>query len=121
MVPTTNRKVERLSRHRRLRKTISGTASRPRLCVTKSLHHVYAQVVDDKMGTTLVSASTLDRELRETTAGCNVRSSEKVGELLAKRALEKGIETVIFDRGGYPYHGVVAALAEACRKGGLRF
>ncbi len=118
---TTNRKAERLRRHRRLRKTISGTRSRPRLCITKSLHHVYAQVVDDEAGTTLVSASTLDRELREAITGCNIHSSGKVGELLTKRALEHGIETVVFDRGGYPYHGVVAALAEACRKGGLRF
>ena len=118
---TTDRKVERLRRHRRLRRKISGTGSRPRLCITKSLHHVYAQVVDDEAGTTLISASTLDRELRETITGCNIHSSQRVGELLAKRALEHGIETVVFDRGGYRYHGVVAALAEACRKGGLRF
>jgi len=82
---------------------------------------VYAQVVDDEVGKTLVAASTLDCELRETITGCNIRSSEKVGKLLAKRALEHGIEKVVFDRGGYPYHGVVAALAEACRKGGLGF
>ena len=118
---TTKRKAERLRRHRRVRKTISGTGSRPRLCVTKSLHHVYAQIINDEVGATLVSASTLDRELRDTTTGCNIPSSGKVGELLAKRALEHDIEAVVFDRGGYPYHGVVASLAEACRKGGLRF
>jgi len=120
-VPRIDRKAERHKRHRRLRKKIHGTSSRPRLCVTRSLRHLYAQVIDDEAGATLVSASTLDRELRETVTGCNVRSSEKVGELLAKRALKQGIETVVFDRGGYPYHGMVAALAEACRKGGLRF
>ena len=116
-----DRKAECRKRHRRLRKKIRGTQSRPRLCVTKSLRHLYAQVIDDEAGTTLVTASTLDRELRETVTGCNIRSSEKVGELLVKRALEHSIETVVFDRGGHPYHGVVAALAEACRKGGLRF
>lgn len=116
-----DRKAESRKRHHRLRKKIRGTRLRPRLCVTKSLHHLYAQVIDDDAGATLVAASTLDRELRPAVAGCNIRSSERVGELLAKRALKHGIETVVFDRGGYPYHGIVAALAEACRKGGLRF
>lgn len=116
-----DRRVERLKRHRRLRKRIRGSESRPRLCVTKSLRHLYAQVIDDEAGRTLVTASTLGRELRNTIKGCNIRASERVGELLAKRALEHGVKTVVFDRGGYPYHGVVAALVEACRKGGLRF
>ena len=116
-----DRDADRRKRHRRLRKKTYGTKSCPRLCVTKSLRHLYAQVINDEAGSTLASASTLDRELRDAVTGCNIRSSEKVGELLAKRALNCGIETVVFDRGGYPYHGVVAALAEACRKGGLRF
>jgi large subunit ribosomal protein L18 len=85
------------------------------------LRHIYAQIIDDKAGQTLVSASTLSRELREGIQGAGISAAEKVGGLLAKRALEKGIETVVFDRGGYRYHGVVAALAAASRKGGLRF
>ncbi len=116
-----DRKAERVKRHRRIRRKISGTADRPRLCVTKSLRHVYAQLIDDTVGRTLVTASTLDPELRGSVKGCNIQSAIKVGELLAKRASERGIVKVVFDRGGYPYHGVVAALAEACRKGGLEF
>lgn len=116
-----DRKEERIKRHRRLRKKVRGTGERPRLCVTKSLRHVYAQIIDDETGRTLVSTSTLDRELRETVSGCNIPAAEKVGELLARRALKSSVETVVFDRGGYLYHGVVAALAKAARKGGLRF
>jgi len=116
-----DRKAERQKRHRRLRKKIFGTEKQPRLCVTKSLRHIYVQLIDDAAGKTLVAASTLDQEVRGTVTGCNTSASEKVGELLAKRALAHGVETVVFDRGGYPYHGVVAALAEACRKGGLKF
>lgn len=116
-----DKKSERVKRHRRLRKKIRGMGERPRLCVTKTLHHIYAQLIDDEVGKTLVSASTLDKELRGTVSGRNIPAAEKVGELLAKRALESGIETVVFDRGGNIYHGVVAALAEASRKGGLRF
>ncbi len=116
-----DRKAERIKRHRRIRKRISGTADRPRLCVTKSLRHVYAQLIDDTAGRTLAAASTLDPELRDQVKGCNIPAATKVGELLAKRAKDLGIERVVFDRGGYPYHGVVAALADAARKGGLEF
>jgi large subunit ribosomal protein L18 len=116
-----NRKAERVKRHLRLRKKVHGTQVRPRLCVTRTLRHIYAQVIDDDAGRTLVAASTLDKELRGKVSGSNKAAAEQVGELLAARALEKNIEAVVFDRGGHPYHGVIATLAEACRKGGLRF
>ncbi len=110
-----------MKRHLRLRKKVHGTQVRPRLCVTRTLRHIYAQVIDDDAGRTLVAASTLDKELRGKVSGSNKAAAEQVGELLAARALEKNIEAVVFDRGGHPYHGVIATLAEACRKGGLRF
>ncbi len=116
-----SRREERVKRHLRIRKALRGTGERPRLCVSKSLRHVYAQVIDDEAGRTLAAASTLDGVLRGSAKGCNVATAVKVGELLAQRAREKGIEAVVFDRGGYAYHGAVAALADACRKGGLRF
>ena len=116
-----DRQAERSKRHRRIRKKVHGTAERPRLCVAKSLRHIYAQVVDDETGRTLAAASTLDSGLRETIRGCNVPAAAKVGELLSERAKEQGIQAVVFDRGGYLYHGVVASLADACRKGGLEF
>jgi len=116
-----DRKAERIKRHRRIRKKVFGTPERPRLCVTKSLRHIYAQLIDDEAGRTLASASTLDAELRGEVRGCNIPAAARVGELLANRAKALGIERVVFDRGGYPYHGVVAALAEAARKGGLQF
>jgi len=116
-----DRKAERIKRHRRLRRTLSGSAQRPRLCVTKSLHHVYAQLIDDETGRTLATASTVEAALRDEVTGCNIAAAKKVGTLLAQRAKDGEIEAVVFDRGGYPYHGVVAALAEACRKGGLTF
>ena len=116
-----DRSAERIKRHRRIRKTISGTRERPRLCVTKTFRHLYAQVIDDQAGQTLVHVSTLDREFREQASGPNVKTAEAMGAVLAARALEKGVDTVVFDRGGHPYHGVISAFAEACRKGGLRF
>ena len=116
-----DRQAERAKRHRRIRKKVHGTVERPRLCVAKSLRHVYAQLVDDEGGRTLAAASTLDREVREATRGCNISAATKVGELLTRRAKEQGIRAVVFDRGGYLYHGVVASLADACRKGGLEF
>jgi large subunit ribosomal protein L18 len=116
-----DRKEERLKRRRRVRKKVFGTEQRPRLCVAKSLRHIYAQLVDDEHGHTLVSASTLDQELGDVVSSCGVSAATKVGEILAQRALEKGITTVVFDRGGYRYHGVVAALAKASREGGLEF
>jgi large subunit ribosomal protein L18 len=116
-----DRGAERLKRHRRIRKRIRGTSERPRLCVTKTLRHVYAQLIDDETGRTLTQASTLEPEIRGDVSGPNVAAAEKLGTVLAERALKNGVETVVFDRGGHPYHGVISSFAEACRKGGLRF
>ena len=109
-------------RHRRVRQKVTGTISRPRLCVFRSLNHVHAQLIDDSRGQTLVSMSTLDSQVRSKTDG--MEKSKKagiVGTLLAEKALNKGIKQVVFDRGGYKYHGRVKALAEAARKAGLEF
>ncbi len=112
----------RYRRHYRVRQKISGNDSRPRLCVFRSLNHIYAQVIDDVQGHTLVAASTLDADIKN---GKDKKSktdqAEAVGQLLAKRAVDKGIKQVSFDRGGFKYHGRVKALAEAARKGGLKF
>ena len=109
-------------RHVRVRKKLSGTAERPRLCVFRSLNHAYAQVVDDKLGHTLVSASTLDREIRSEVDGKRkIEAAQFVGKLVAERAMKRGITKIAFDRGGYKYHGRVKALAEAARKVGLVF
>jgi len=115
-------RLARLRRHARVRKKVKGTPSRPRLCVFRSLNHIYAQVIDDTKGHTLVSASTLDPEIRPQTNGkTKAAEAELVGALIAKRALSQGITEVVFDRGGYKYHGRVKALAEAARQGGLKF
>jgi large subunit ribosomal protein L18 len=109
-------------RHRRVRQKVAGTISRPRLCVFRSLNHVHAQLIDDSRGQTLVSMSTLDSQVRSKADG--MEKSKKagiVGTLLAEKALNKGIKQVVFDRGGYKYHGRVKALAEAARKAGLEF
>ncbi len=116
-----NRAAERLKRHRRIRRRIRGTSDRPRLCVTKTLRHLRAQVIDDDTGRTLAQVSTLEPAIRGEISGANVAAAEKLGTILAERASESGIEAVVFDRGGHPYHGVISAFAEACRKGGLRF
>jgi large subunit ribosomal protein L18 len=121
MAKMTNRAAEREKRHRRIRRRIAGTDARPRLCVTKTLKHLYAQVIDDSVGRTLVQASTLDREVRETVGGPNRDAAVKVASVLVARAAQAGVKEVVFDRGGHPYHGVVSAFAEACRKGGLEF
>lgn len=122
MIKKIDRNAVRLRRHTRVRKHVHGTAERPRLCVFRSHSHIYAQIIDDEQANTLASASTLDKELRETvTNGGNVEAAKAVGELVAKRALDQGIKTVVFDRGGYVYHGRVAALAEAAREAGLEF
>lgn len=115
------RHERRVRRHRRVRKKVMGTPKRPRLCVYKSLRHLYAQLIDDLHGHTLVYVSTLDRELRDQVRGPNREAAKAVGKLLAERAREKGIEKVVFDRSGYPYHGVVKALADSAREGGLIF
>ena len=119
MVKKTDRKMERTRRHIRVRRKISGTAERPRLCVYRSNSNIYAQIIDDVAGNTLVQASTLDKEIK--TKHANKVAAKEVGTLIAKRAAEKNIKSVVFDRGGYIYHGVVKELAEAAREGGLKF
>lgn len=105
-----------------MRKKVVGTAARPRLNVFRSLSHMYAQIIDDQTGTTLVSASTLDKDLRDAVEyGGNIGAAKAVGAAVAKRAIEKGIKQVVFDRGGYIYHGRIAAVAEAAREAGLEF
>ncbi len=119
MVKKTDRQMERRRRHIRVRRKISGTAERPRLCVYRSNTNLYVQIIDDVAGNTLVSASTLDKEVK--TKHANKEAAKEVGTLIAKRAADKKIETVVFDRGGYIYHGIVKELAEAAREGGLKF
>ena len=117
-----SRKQQTQKRHRRLRRQLSGTAARPRLAVFRSNNHIYAQLIDDDAQNTLCAASTLDKDLRTsltTSATCD--ASVAVGELVAKRALAKGIQQVVFDRGGNLYHGRVKALADAAREAGLQF
>lgn len=117
-----SRSQVRKRRHARVRKKISGTSERPRLNVFRSNGHIYAQIIDDVAGNTLASASTLDKALRGDLSGQSPQESAKaVGKALAERAKSKGIENVVFDRGGYPYHGRVKALAEGSREGGLVF
>ena len=120
MIKKTNSNVSRLARHARVRKKISGTAERPRLCVFRSLKNIYAQIIDDTTGTTLVSASSLDADLKANYGG-NKDAAKAVGQAVAKKALAAGIENVVFDRGGYVYHGRVAELAAGAREGGLKF
>ena len=115
---TKNRSELRLSRHVRLRKKVVGTTERPRLAVFRSLKHIYAQIIDDTNGVTLVSASTTEKDF---SASGNKDGAKLVGEKLAERAKEKGVSSVVFDRGGFKYHGRVAALAEAAREAGLEF
>lgn len=119
MVSKTNRNFERVRRHKRVRNKISGTAERPRLCVYRSNCNLYVQIIDDVAGNTLVQASTLDKEVKEKHS--NKVAAKEVGTLIAKRAAEKNIKDVVFDRGGYIYHGVVKEVAEAAREGGLNF
>lgn len=117
-----DRNVLRQRRHLRARRRLAGLASRPRLSVFRSLKQIYAQVIDDESGRTLASASTLDAEIRQRVAGKKkTEAAAAVGELLAQRARAKGITSVVFDRGGYLYHGRIRALAEAARAGGLEF
>ncbi len=109
----------RLKRHRRVRAKISGTAERPRLSVFRSSKHIYAQLIDDVAGVTLAAASSLDKEFEG--LGANKEAARKIGEMLAKKATGNGIESVVFDRSGYIYHGRVKELAEGAREGGLKF
>ena len=119
MLQKQSKNVSRKKRHLRVRKNVIGTAERPRLNVFRSLTNMYAQLIDDNTGHTIVAASTLDKGLQG--YGGNCEAAKAVGKLLAERALEKGIKKVVFDRGGYIYHGRVAALAEAAREAGLEF
>jgi len=120
MITKPDKNVVRKKRHARIRARLAGTAERPRLNVYRSNKHIYAQLIDDTNGVTLASASTLDKEI-SLEATSNVEAAQKVGELLAKRAVEKGYKSVVFDRGGYLYHGRVKALADAARENGLEF
>jgi large subunit ribosomal protein L18 len=122
MIKKPEREIARKRRHTRLRKKVKGTANRPRLNVFKSLKNMYVQVIDDSCGCTLVSASTLDKGLKVNLSfGRNKKAAEELGKLIAKRAIEKGIKVVVFDRGGYKYHGVIKTLADAAREEGLEF
>ena len=119
MVSKVNKKAMRLHRHVRVRGKISGTPERPRLNVFRSNANIYAQIIDDVNGVTLVAANTLEKDFEGTTG--NIEAAKKVGQIVAQRALEKGINEVVFDRNGYLYHGRVAALAEGAREAGLKF
>ena len=122
MITPRDRAQERKRIHSRIRKKITGTAERPRLSVCRSTNHIYVQVVDDLQRQTLVSASSADKELRPAiTKGGNIAAAKMVGKAIAERAQAKGIQAVVFDRGGYLYHGRVKALAESARENGLRF
>jgi len=117
-----SREAHRQRIHLRTRKTMTGTPERPRLCVHRSSKHIRAQVIDDQRGLTVASASSLDKEVRsKIKGGGNIAASKIVGKVIAERARAKGVENVVFDRGGYQYHGRVQALAEAAREAGLKF
>ena len=122
MVSKKSRAVVRENKHRKLRNRFSGTAERPRLAVFRSNNHMYAQIIDDTVGNTLVSASTLEKDVKAELEKTNdVAAAAKLGTVIAKKALEKGITTVVYDRGGFVYQGKVKALAEAAREAGLEF
>ena len=122
MVKKESRSEIRAKKHRRVRNNLAGTAERPRLAVFRSNNHMYAQIIDDTVGNTLVSACTLDKEVKDAVEKTNnVDAAAKLGTVIAKKALDKGISTVVFDRGGFIYAGKVKALAEAAREAGLEF
>lgn len=122
MITKIDRKEVRAKKRKRVRKKVYGTAERPRLSVFRSLNHIYAQVINDDLGVTIAAASSLDPEFKATELnGGNVEGAKKVGELIGKRALEKGVAKVVFDRGGNIYHGRIAAVAEGAREAGLNF
>ena len=122
MVNKKSRALVRAKKHRRMRNHISGTAQRPRLAVFRSNNHMYAQIIDDTVGNTLVSASTLEKEIKaELNKTNDVEAAAYLGKVIAKRAMDKGISEVVFDRGGFLYHGKIEALAEAAREAGLVF
>ena len=118
------RREKRIIRHKRIRKKVFGTAERPRMAFFKSLNNLYVQIIDDEAGKTLVSASTIDKDFVEkygVRGGKNIEMAKKLGEFIAEKALAKGIQNVVFDRGGFIYHGKVKAFAEAAREKGLKF
>ena len=122
MIKQINKKEAAQKRHRRIRTKLSGTIETPRLAVYRSTKHIYAQIIDDVKGVTIVSASSIDKDMRKDLAhGGNIESAKAVGEAIAKKALKAGIKDVVFDRGGFLYHGRVAALADAAREAGLNF
>jgi large subunit ribosomal protein L18 len=122
MITPLDRARERSRIHERIRRKISGSSKRPRLCVFRSLNHIYAQIVDDSKGGTLVAASTVEKDVRGKLKGSgSVAAAKAVGKAIAERAKTKGIELVVFDRGGYLYHGRIKALADAARENGLKF
>ena len=122
MITPIDRATERGRIHNRIRRKISGNSNRPRLCVYRSLNHIYAQIVDDLQGRTLVAASTVEKEVRGDLKNAgNIQAAKAVGKIVAERAKAKGIDAVVFDRGGYLYHGRVKALADAARESGLKF
>ncbi len=122
MINKKSRAEVRIKKHKRIRNRFSGTAQRPRLSVFRSNHHMYAQIIDDTVGNTLVSASTLEKDIKaELEKTNNVDAAAHLGTVIGKRAIEKGITEVVFDRGGFLYHGKIAALAEAAREAGLKF
>ncbi len=117
-----NKEEARKKRHFRVRKKVSGTPEKPRLNVYRSVKHIYVQLIDDYSGTTLVAASSADKELKgKISTGGNVEAAKTVGQLVAKRASDKGVKKIVFDRGGYLFHGRIKALADAAREGGLEF
>ena len=120
MIQRTSRNEHRANVHKRLRRKLQGEPARPRLCVFRSLKHIYVQVIDDQAGKTVVSASSAEKN-SSMKAGGNVAAAKEIGKLVAARAIEKGIKKVVFDRGGYKYHGRVKALADAAREAGLEF
>ena len=119
MVTKTDRKFEVRRRHARVRRKVSGTAERPRLCIYRSNRNLFAQLIDDVAGVTLVSASTLDKDIK--VKASNKEAAKEVGTSIAKKALAKGVESVVFDRSGYQYHGIIKEFAEAAREAGLKF
>ena len=122
MVSKKSRSAVRVNKHRKLRNRFNGTAERPRLAVFRSNNHMYAQIIDDTVGNTLVSASTLQKDVKaELEKTNNVDAAAYLGTVIAKKAIEKGIDTVVFDRGGFIYHGKIKALADAAREAGLNF
>lgn len=122
MIKTANRKTKTQKRHQSIRVKLAGTTEAPRLAVYRSTKHIYAQLIDDVKGVTIVSASSVDKDLKaKLSHGGNIESAKVVGEAIAKKALKKGVKDVVFDRGGFLYHGRIAALADAAREAGLNF